>query len=43
MVITTVNTTGQPIRDVPFPAIAICGLGAIKEAMQNKLRLQVSK
>ena len=30
-VLTTVSTTGKPIKDIEFPAITICSQGTIKE------------
>ena len=35
-VLTTVSTTGKPIKDIEFPAITICSQGAIKEVWNGK-------
>ncbi len=42
-IITTVNTTGMPIRYVPFPAITICGLGSVAQVMSDRLYDQVTE
>ncbi len=34
---TTVKTTGLPVRYVPFPAITICGLGSVEKVMADML------
>ena len=35
-VLTTVSTTGKPIKDIEFPAITICSQGAIKEVQLHE-------
>ncbi len=42
LILTTVNTTGLPIRHVTFPAITICGLGSVDSVMADMLWNQVS-
>ena len=36
-IVTTVKTTGLPVRYVPFPAITICGLGSVEKVMADML------
>ncbi len=42
-IMTTVNTTGLPIRHIPFPAITICGLGSVDSVMKDMLWTQVGE
>ena len=35
-VLTTINTTTKPIRDIDFPAITICGQGTIDQVSLRK-------
>jgi hypothetical protein len=35
--VTTVTTTGLPIRDLPFPAVTICSQGYLEEILFGTL------
>ena len=39
-VITSVKTTGLPVRDLQFPAITICGLGMVDNVLENAIKQQ---